>query len=279
MLVFTSDSLLLGSSVQSHTIVLPSSSIGSISNPLPHPLLPSLPPTTTHPNDPFPSTVSNPLPHPLPSLPSSPHSNDPFPSTSVQLLSLPSNSGFWPHDLVVYSCNFKLSAQDFERQVQIKAIQNLLQKYGRDRVQNHQFEWITYSSGSVADEWLPMYTYKMGISIWDIWEEWTNGLDGHLSVRQLNDGWDARWRRNKSGQKTEVGRRKKVVELVEALAKKPNWSIPLALRFLKEKYPIPSSSQPYLKSTRAFIEHLQNKTTGKMAFQAILLQSSSYCSS
>ena len=111
-----------------------------------------------------------------------------------------------------------------------------------------------------------------------MWEEWTNGLDGHLSVRQLNDGWDARWRRNNLGQKTEAGRRKKVVELIEALAKKPNWNTQLALRFLKEKYPIPSSSQPYLKSTRAFIEHLQKKATGKEAFGAILIESTSYCS-
>ena len=260
-------------------IVTPSSSIGSHCTAVPFPhSLPS-PSSTTHSNDPFPSTVSNPLPPPLPSLPPTTHSNDPFPSTSVQLPSLPSSFGFWPHDLAVYSCNFKLSTQDFERQVQIKAIRNLLQKYGRDRVQKHQFEWITYSSGSIADEWLPLYTYKVGVSIWDMWEEWANGLDGHLSVCQLNDGWDARWRRNNSGQKTEAGRRKKFVELVEALAKKPNWNTALALRFLKEKYPIPSPQQPYLKSIRAFIEHLQNKATGKTAFQAILLQSSSYCSS
>ena len=187
------------------------------------------------------------------------------------------STALWPQDLITYACNFKVSTQSSLREIQLGAIRTLLQKYGSDRVQTHQFQWMTYPSGSIADEWLPMYTYKVGISIWDIWEEWINGLDGHLSVRQLNDGWDARWRRNNSGQKTEAGRRKMVVKLIEALASKPNWNTQLALRFLKQKYPIPSSSRSYLKSTRAFIEHLQKKTTGREAFQAILLESSSYC--
>ena len=45
-----------------------------------------------------------------------------------------------------------------------------------------------------------------------------------------------KWRRNEGGLKTEGGRRAKVTTLIEELAAKRNWSVSLALRFIKEKY-------------------------------------------
>lgn len=62
------------------------------------------------------------------------------------------------------------------------------------------------------------------------------GLNGFLAVRSLEEHWAAKWRRNNDFMKTEMGRRKKVVKLVEKLAEKPNWNVPLALRFLGETY-------------------------------------------
>lgn len=70
----------------------------------------------------------------------------------------------------------------------------------------------------------------------DIWEEWASGLNGFLAVRSLEEHWAAKGRRDNNFLKTEMGRRKKVVKLVEKLAEKPNWNVALALRFLGETY-------------------------------------------
>jgi hypothetical protein len=185
----------------------------------------------------------------------------------------------WPPEIAEFSSCFRLSTDEYERTIQLTAIQDLVKKHGRETILRHVFEWTKHSSLSISDEWLPIYRYKQGVSVQEIWEEWSKGLDGCLSVRTLNENWDARWRRNNSGQKTEAGRRKKIIELIEALARKPNWNIRLALQFLQEEYPILSSVHSYLKSTRAFIEHLQKKSTGQAAFEAILLNAASYRSS
>ncbi|KAJ3502645.1 hypothetical protein NLJ89_g8791 [Agrocybe chaxingu] len=184
---------------------------------------------------------------------------------------------FWPKDLQGLQSSFILSSNDHERADQISEIYNLNAKYG-DRLKSHQFTWMKYSSGRISAEWLPIYAYKANASISEIWEEYTNGLDGHLSIQQLCNGWDARWRRNQSGLKTEAARRKQVTNLIEALSRRPNWNVSLALRFLKEKYPIPSSSIPYLYSTRSFITHLQNKKTGAQSLNDIMEAASVYCS-
>ena len=48
---------------------------------------------------------------------------------------------------------------------------------------------------------------------------WTDGLNRRGS----------RWRHNNGGIKTEGGRRKKIITLIDALAVKPKWNIELAL--------------------------------------------------
>ena len=72
-------------------------------------------------------------------------------------------------------------------------------------------------------------------------------------MRDLNTTWGAKWRRNHSGQKTEAGRRKSVVELVETLSTKPQWNTKLVLRFLHERYEksmTPHKFIDYLKKDR-----------------------------
>jgi hypothetical protein len=118
----------------------------------------------------------------------------------------------------------------------------LAKKYGDNRLQTHKWEWI-------SDDWLPYYKYQTVQQISDIWVEWSDGLGGCLSVRELNEEWGARWRRNNAGQKTEWGRRKKVVDLVTELSGKHRWNTKLALRFLAEKY------EPRFKA-RSFCDYL-----------------------
>jgi hypothetical protein len=100
------------------------------------------------------------------------------------------------------------------------------------------------------------------------------GMDGQLSVRELVAGWGARWRHNNAAAKSEATRRKKLITLIERLSAKSNWSNDLALRFLKERYPIPSPSIPHLKNIRSFIEYLQKRDGN--ALEAILTNSNSY---
>ncbi|GBE83165.1 hypothetical protein SCP_0502120 [Sparassis crispa] len=70
-----------------------------------------------------------------------------------------------------------------------------------------------------------------------VWkQEWTDGLGGHISVRELTEKWGNCWRLNDAGLKTEGGHRKKIIDLITELLQKPRWSIQLVLRFFNEKY-------------------------------------------
>ena len=73
-------------------------------------------------------------------------------------------------------------------------------------------------------------------------------------MRELAEWWGAKWWRNEGSLKTEGGRRAKVITLIQELAAKPNWNMPLALRFIKEKY---ESNPAYLGRVHAFCDYLQ----------------------
>jgi hypothetical protein len=47
--------------------------------------------------------------------------------------------------------------------------------------------------------------------------------------------WGAKRKRNVFGAKAEAGRRKKVVDLIETLAAKPNWVTAPAIRFIGDQ--------------------------------------------
>lgn len=148
----------------------------------------------------------------------------------------------------------------------------MVDKYSMQRVAAHTFEWVKHASPRLPDEWLPVYDFQRCETLEDVWKEYTIGLNGCLSVRQLEEGWAARWKRNNGSRKSEHGCRRRVVELIERLAGKPNWNYPLALRFLGDRYPI--SPQSEYKTVRSFTDYLQNKTSGAM--DAILTASNSY---
>lgn len=107
--------------------------------------------------------------------------------------------------------------------------QELVQKFGSEKLDQHQWEWI-------KSKWVPHYTYQPVHAISDVWYEWVGTPGGGLSVRELTETWGARWRRNNSVLKTENTRRKKIVDLVNTLSSKQGWNVSLALRFLSERY-------------------------------------------
>jgi hypothetical protein len=119
----------------------------------------------------------------------------------------------------------------------------LVAKYDEGHLKRHQWEWA-------SGDWLPYYRYKHATQISDIWVEWSDGVDGYLSVWDLTECWGARWRRNDAAMKTETSHRKKVIDLMTELSGKPHWDVKLALRFLVEKY------EPQYKA-HCFCEYLQ----------------------
>ncbi|PPQ70700.1 hypothetical protein CVT25_010617 [Psilocybe cyanescens] len=210
------------------------------------------------------------------------HSSPIFlPAYDTEDMGTSSHDPNWPTDLLHLRSNFVLSEEIRDQNLQIGAIRELIIKFGSEQISCHQFEWIKSKTNSVSDEWLPFYKYDLNVrTLVDIWNEYTEGLHGNLSVRQLTERWGARWRRNNQGQKTEATRRKIITTLITKLSQKPNWTVDLALRFLNERYPIPSSTPKYLNNPRAFITHLQNTKTGKgseEAITAIVSEASNFC--
>src|SRR6202167_2427201 len=96
-------------------------------------------------------------------------------------------------------------------------------------------------------------------------KEWTDSMGGFLPMRELTEVWGAKWRRNNGGQRTECGRRKRVIDLIVALSARPNWDIKLTLRFLKDKY-------EELYSPRKFCDWLKSENV-----QAVLVAAATYC--
>lgn len=168
-----------------------------------------------------------------------------------------------------------------------EAMQAIRAKYGSDRVARHQWDWV--ASTSSPARFLPCYLYARKrqvveggcakdepLSVDDIWQEHVVGLDGQLSIAQLNDGWGGSWKRNIASEKSEGSRRAKLVALIEKLSKRPNWTPSLALQFLRDRYPIHRQSPfPYLRSARNFMEWLQ-KTKDGNNFAMVLESASSY---
>ncbi|KAK7028398.1 hypothetical protein R3P38DRAFT_923774 [Favolaschia claudopus] len=114
---------------------------------------------------------------------------------------------------------------------QISAWNTLAIKYSDQRLRRHQWDWV-----EKTNSFLPRYTFQRVLKITDIWTEWIEGIGGFLSIRDLNNTWAARWRTGTQTLKNEYGRRKKVIDLINRLAEKPNWNVELALRFIREVY-------------------------------------------
>ena len=131
------------------------------------------------------------------------------------------------------------SADDARKAEQWKA---LTDKFDEVRMRKHDWSYDT--------DYMPFYRFQQVSQICDIWTEWSTGLNGFLPVRNLDEGWGARWRRGNRGQGTENCRRSRLVELMEKLIAKRGWDLALAQRFLRERYE--STMTP-----RKFCEYIQ----------------------
>ncbi|KAL1710337.1 hypothetical protein EV121DRAFT_266619 [Schizophyllum commune] len=165
------------------------------------------------------------------------------------------------------------------------ALRRLKNMYGEDHLAHHQWTWIQ-STTAAPSRWVPTYrfartrsildatgcTSERPVTVDDIWEEHIVGLDGHLSISQLNAEWGSEWRRGNNSEKSEATRRGRIVELVTKLSQRPNWNSKLALKFLAQRYPI---GHPPFRTLRQFVEYIQkkDKETGRHPNFDLVLQS------
>ncbi|KAK7049044.1 hypothetical protein R3P38DRAFT_3620573 [Favolaschia claudopus] len=162
-------------------------------------------------------------------------------------------------------------------EARVAAWQALVHRFGDARLRNHQWEWLT--AGPKPNSYLPYYTYQPVPKITDIWTEWTIGLNGFLSTRELEETFSRpSWRRDVGSVKTERSRRKLVVDLVIKLSEKSNWNVDLALQFVRDRYELARdpSGKPLFKTVRAFCDFLgkKPKIAGEMtATEKILFES------
>jgi Transcriptional activator of glycolytic enzymes len=197
---------------------------------------------------------SDPPGPPLGSMELACHSSVPMPTMATVPALPPPNLGTLPPPL--------LSHDPHIASLQHSNWNGLVNRYGEQRLRHHHM-WTWEGQG-----FMPYYTFQPVNTICEIWEEWSSGLNGFLSTRDLEERWGARWRRNTSGLKTENGRRKKVVGLVMELAAKPNWNVALALRFLQDRY------EGAYKTPRKFCEFLQAKSN--VGYQEVIAAASEY---
>ncbi|TFY74023.1 hypothetical protein EWM64_g9989 [Hericium alpestre] len=124
-----------------------------------------------------------------------------------------------------------------------KKQEELQQQFGDRCITQHPWQLV-------SGIYVPTYVMQPATAIEDIWTEYTVGLNGFLPVRELEEQFRPKWRGNVSSVKTEWGRRKKIIALIQKLSSKARWDVDLVLRFLRTEYAIYNG--------RKFSEYLQN---------------------
>ncbi|KAF9014425.1 hypothetical protein BDZ89DRAFT_1076634, partial [Hymenopellis radicata] len=115
---------------------------------------------------------------------------------------------------------FSLSATNCRtRDAQLDHISVLESLYEPCRLRDHVFMWNE-----------PEKLIK------DIWREFTEGIEGKLSVESIEKTWGNRWRKGQGSVRTELSKRLKIVTLIEQLVVLEGWDANRALAFLKEHY-------------------------------------------
>lgn len=138
----------------------------------------------------------------------------------------------------------------------MQAMRILEERYGEKRVGSHLWSWSD-------NRWIPLYQ-RQNISscksVREIWDEYEVGVDGHLSLSELEEGWRAAWRQGDGGASADLSHRGRVISLVKEISQKRNLTNGQALDFLRLQFPISSTSpDTRLRMVRSFIEALPQK--------------------
>lgn len=101
-------------------------------------------------------------------------------------------------------------------------------QFPRDQLLQHR--WIFNQS---LGRWCPRYTWPCPATLSELWAEYTCGVNGYLPVRAMEKYWCTAWR---SDNKTEWSRRKKVVELLDTVAKRRSCTMERVFEFFEARY-------------------------------------------
>lgn len=117
---------------------------------------------------------------------------------------------------------------------------DLCKRFPHAQLQSHA--WIYNNSG----HWCPQYHFPNPATHSNLWIEYTQGVDGCLPTRTLEETWATSWRQKHA---TEWHRRKRVIGLFETISKRRLWQMHQVFRFLDDKlnmYRTPRSLYTYL---------------------------------
>ncbi|KAJ7749846.1 hypothetical protein DFH07DRAFT_961631 [Mycena maculata] len=182
----------------------------------------------------------------------SPFQTHPFSASTEQ--HAPGSTSLSMASVISPSSSTPSASQPASSSVEQTAAWNLLSlRYTDARLRRHTWDWI-----EAMNSFLPKYDFQPVKKITDIWTEWATGLNGFLSIRELEEGWNSRWKRDSRKIKSEWSRRSKVIKLIEGLQKKPNWNLELALRFIRETYEMDRQ----FNTVRKFCDYIQSSKTG-----------------
>ncbi|GAA99704.1 uncharacterized protein L969DRAFT_96129 [Mixia osmundae IAM 14324] len=70
---------------------------------------------------------------------------------------------------------------------------------------------LLWSDEVLGGCWIPRYEFQPVQTIRDVWEEHHNGLNGLISIRELERDWKSHWKFNEGRMKTEHSRRRHIV--------------------------------------------------------------------
>ncbi|KAK0549133.1 hypothetical protein OC844_006914, partial [Tilletia horrida] len=119
-----------------------------------------------------------------------------------------------------------------EQQERAELMAKEAQRWGQGAVDANQ-PWRHDAKKRVV---VPAYQFTTSPSVRGVWEEYTEGANGRWGTRMMEQTWGTGWRAA-PGMKQEWSRRKKVIDLIEEIARtRASWSSELAVRFLETCY-------------------------------------------
>jgi hypothetical protein len=115
----------------------------------------------------------------------------------------------------------------------------LVERFGT-RIDSLSFDWVeppTKGRGrGGAARWVPTnYNFNRPLSVQDYVDEWEQGLEGGLSVQELEAEWGTAWRAGSTGA-TAFSRRRSILNAIAMVKEARRWNDETAIRFLEMKY-------------------------------------------
>jgi hypothetical protein len=125
-------------------------------------------------------------------------------------------------------------------------MQKLYETYGQ-RIANMAFWWYP-GKGGRRGEWIPSYIISTFTNLRSVWEEWDQGKEGCLPIKEIEGVWGTKWRPRQGSEMARLGGEvgstltyivwmKTIEKLVLSLAKEMDWREVKVINFLDSRFP------------------------------------------